>query len=406
METNVIKNERQYREYLNMIDELISIDPDPDTPEGKSLELLSVLIESYESKRFNISIPNPIDAILFRMEEEGLRQKDLIPIIGSKSKVSEILSGKRPLTLKMVRALNSQLKIPAEVLITEVEENDEDASIITDSNYDWSSYPYKIMQKRGWLSNYLENNDFADAIKIFFSEAGGMKVGAAYFRRTMHLGGEVSNNQYSLNAWLARIILKSREIIVTGNDYTKADPEEFMKELAKLSWLDQGPLIARDFLFKSGIKLVFETHLPGTHLDGATTCDIDNSPIIGMTLRYDRLDNFWFTLMHEVAHLLYHVKGNQEAYLDNLDNLNPDDEAKEIEANTYAQEAFIHRNIWHRSDAYRLQTADSVLNLSKELRISPAIIAGRIRKETGNYRKLTKLVGHKKVTKLFANELE
>ncbi len=111
---SVIKTDAQYREYLSEIEQLIALDPEPSSPEGKHLELLALLVETYEKERYRIPLPNPIDAILFRLEQKGLQQKDLVPIIGSKGRVSEVLSGKRRLTIPMVRKLSAQLEIPAQ----------------------------------------------------------------------------------------------------------------------------------------------------------------------------------------------------------------------------------------------------------------------------------------------------
>ena len=111
----LIKTEKDYEEALKLADKLF--DADPDTPEGDILELIVTLIEIYEKEHYPIDNPSPLAAIKFRMEQLNLTQKDLIPIIGSKSKVSEVLSGKRTLSLNMIRKLSSELDIPAEVLI-------------------------------------------------------------------------------------------------------------------------------------------------------------------------------------------------------------------------------------------------------------------------------------------------
>ncbi len=89
----------------------------PGTPEGDRLDVLATLIEAYEASAFPIDLPDPVDAILFRMEQQGLTRKDLEPFIGSRGRVSEILGRKRPLSLDMIRRLNQELGIPADVLI-------------------------------------------------------------------------------------------------------------------------------------------------------------------------------------------------------------------------------------------------------------------------------------------------
>ncbi len=138
--------------------------------------------------------------------------------------------------------------------------------------------------------------------------------------------------------------------------------------------------------------------MKGTLLDGAALKDDDGMPIIGMTIRFDRIDSFWFTLLHEVAHLWKHV-GVDETFLDNLDTSSED--KRELEANRIAREALIPRVAWKRSDACLNPTRASIDELSRELRIHPAIIAGRIRRESENYRIFSELVGNNEVRRHF-----
>lgn len=115
MEIKLIKTEEEYKEALKLAEELF--DSDPDTPDGDKLDLVVTLIEKYEKEHFPIDDPSPIEAIKFRMDQMGLSAKDLVPFIGNKSKVSEILSGKRTLSLNMIRRLAEGLDIPLEILI-------------------------------------------------------------------------------------------------------------------------------------------------------------------------------------------------------------------------------------------------------------------------------------------------
>ena len=111
----VIKSAEEHQLALARVEEIFMAKPG--TPDGDELELLLLLIETYEDEKFPIDLPDPIEAIRFRMEQEELKQKDLIPIFGSKGKVSEVLNGKRDLSLAMIRKLVSDLGIPAEALI-------------------------------------------------------------------------------------------------------------------------------------------------------------------------------------------------------------------------------------------------------------------------------------------------
>ena len=115
MNIKPIKCEADYDAALARVDDLM--DAELDTPQGDELDILVTLIEKYEAQHHSINTPNPVEAIRFRMEQDGLKDKDLIPFIGQSGRVSEILNFKRKLTLSMIRKLHSELKIPTESLI-------------------------------------------------------------------------------------------------------------------------------------------------------------------------------------------------------------------------------------------------------------------------------------------------
>lgn len=110
-----IRNEKDYQKALNRLEDIF--DANKGTEEGDELEILSILIDQYEKVNFPIGMPDPIEAIKFRMEQMGMNQKDLAEVVGFKSRVSEILNKKRKLTLNMIRKLNTTLHIPTEVLV-------------------------------------------------------------------------------------------------------------------------------------------------------------------------------------------------------------------------------------------------------------------------------------------------
>ena len=115
MKITPIRNEKDYQNALNRLEEIF--DAKKGTEQGDELEILSILIDRYENENFPIGMPDPIEAIKFRMEQMGMKQKDLAEVVGFKGRVSEILSKKRKLTLGMIRKLNSTLHIPTEVLV-------------------------------------------------------------------------------------------------------------------------------------------------------------------------------------------------------------------------------------------------------------------------------------------------
>ncbi len=119
MKAKIIRTQSEYAAALARIEKLMSAEPN--TPQGDELELLSLLVHDYEEKVFPIDKPDPVAAIRFRMEQQNLKPEDLVPFLGSRSRVSEILSGRRHLSLKMIRALVGGLGIPAELLLRRTE---------------------------------------------------------------------------------------------------------------------------------------------------------------------------------------------------------------------------------------------------------------------------------------------
>jgi len=135
-------------------------------------------------------------------------------------------------------------------------------------------------------------------------------------------------------------------------------------------------------------------HLPGTYLDGAAMRRGDGSAIIALTLRHDRIDNFWFTLLHEIAHVSLHLSSDTQVILDDLELRSA--EAVEAEADRFAQHALIPDEVW-QAKAKADFTAADVIDLAQDLHIHPAIVAGRWQREYRDYRRFAKLLGHGEV---------
>lgn len=402
MDTKVIRTEDRYHSYLNEVEKLMGNGGKLSAAEIDRLEVLTVLIEAYENGKYPVEPPDPIDAILFRMEEKSLKQADLIPYFGTSSRVSEVLKRKRPLTVQMIRAISLGLGISAETLVglTEMKPQSEK------QNIDWKNFPIREMAKRGWLQTITgKSADLAEELVKAFITNAGLQLGTANFRRTLSGDAKSPTTTYALYAWLARVIQRSRERkSKLGHFEREVLSASFLREVAQFSWSEHGPLLAIEYLEKNGIAVVIEPHLKGTQLDGAALQDLDGTPVIALTLRYDRLDNFWFTLLHECAHLWKHVDNVAEAFVDDL-NITSEDR-KEAEANRLAGEAFIPRLIWKRSEAYLSPSRESIERLSKDLRIHPSIIVGRLRKESGNYSLFTDMIGQNEVKSILSSMVD
>lgn len=400
MKIRLIKNEQDCKKALKRIEDLF--DSKPNTPQGDELELLSFLVEDYESKNYPIDFPDPIEAIKFRMDQSELSQRDLIPFIGNRAKVSRILSGKVPLTLKMIRALNQHLGIPAEVLL-----KDPGATLPENmKNVDWNKFPIKAMAKLGWLEPTNDLEDRAEEImRDQIEQAGGKEaIPAALFRKAKGGRQNVNTDPYALRAWCYRILAIAHKRKLSIKYKKGTVNQEFLKKIATLSMLADGPRLAQEFLASNGIHLICLQHLPKTYLDGVALQLLDGTPVIGLTLRYDRLDNFWFNLLHELSHIGRHLEDKDEVFIDDLSLRGSDPQKEnqfEREADEWAEEALIPKGIWEKHPIRSSPTQESLFDLAAKLNVHPAVIAGRVRFETGNYHLFSHFVGNGLVRKHF-----
>jgi HTH-type transcriptional regulator/antitoxin HigA len=396
IEVKVIKNEKDYREALNAIETLMANDPDPESAEGEQLELLSTLVADYESKTFPATLPDPVEAIKFRMEQADLKPADLVPFVGSKSRVSEVLSGKRKLTVEMMRALETGLGIPAKVLLGQPQEDE-------DSQYrNWDGRVLKEMKSRGYFGKAaLTIQDAAELVRQFFAPVCSPAQLLGMLRQSSYRSSPRTDRR-ALAAWSGAVLRKVQKIKVPTKYKRGAVNLDFMREVAKLSVRDNGPLLAQEFLKKHGIILVIERHFSKTYLDGATILINRDNPVIGLTLRYDRLDNFWFTLMHELAHIALHYDRDVNLFYDEIEDvkgiaLNEN----EHEADRMAEEVLLPQGKWEVSPARLVPSFMAAKSLASEVGVHIAVVAGQIRHKGGAYVYLNKVVNEAKVRQYF-----
>ncbi len=405
MEPRVIKTENEYKTYLSEVGRLAISDPAPDSSDGGRLELLALLVEDYEKSRFSFDSPDPIQVIQFRMNEQGLRQTDLVPYFGSRSRVSEVLARKRPLTVQMVRELSSGLGIAADLLVAPMQVPTQDGAEDR-TNLDWSKFPAKEMQRRGYFEELPSSSgkSLSEIARDFFARIlpSGEAI-PALARQGLRGDAVTPKARYGLLAWKARVVQiarKRREAGTVGKYDQSALDAAFLAQVVGLSWHPEGIRLACQLIEGVGIAVVVQPHLPGTLLDGAALLDHDGAPVIGLTLRFDRIDHFWFTLLHELAHVMKHLSVPGDSFLDRIEDCEAT-EALELEANRVARDALISRAGWRRSDLSGSATRDRILQFAREQKIHPAIVAGRVRRETKNFRVFGDLVGQDQVRRLF-----
>jgi HTH-type transcriptional regulator / antitoxin HigA len=399
-----IRTEADYQAALARIDALMDVEPG--TSEGEELDVLTDLVEHYEEKHVALGYPSAVAAIEFRLDQAGLTQRDLVPFIGSRAKVSEVLSGKRQITMPMARALHEHLGIPAEVLLQERGVSLEDPL----AGIEWNRFPVKAMVKLGWIPKVKNLESRAqELVSGLIRRAGGRAVAAAaLYRKNDYARANAKMDPYALKAWCWKVLADANEARPPVSYKPGTITLDFLGQLARLSWSDEGPRLAKEFLAKHGIALVVVRHLPKTYLDGAALKLGDGTPVIGLTLRYDRVDSFWFCLLHELAHLGRHMETDGDvAFVDDLTLREVEGgrrDPKEAQADQWAEEALVPLAIWETSEARRNPTPMAVVSLAKALQVHPAIVAGRTRHEEKNYRLLSHFVGSGEVRRQFGLE--
>jgi HTH-type transcriptional regulator/antitoxin HigA len=378
----LIKTKHDHEQALARLMNLMDIDVAPNSAEADELDVLALLIEKYELEMFPIDPPDPVEAIKFRMEQQGLIKKDLIPYIGSAPKVTEVLNGTRNLSINMIRKLHEGLGISLDVLIKEPAHQK-----AISRNIDWNAFPIAEMRLRGYFEGFngslRELKEYsAERLATFLSSVpNSFNLEPALLRTSAHLRSNTKEtDEYALWAWQIKVLQKAQKAVLPKR-YTKHTVDlAWMRKLAQLSWSKQGPLLAKEYLNRYGIHLIIENHLPRTYLDGAVCLTAKGNPVVALTMRHDRLDNFWFSLMHELAHVALHVDGTEQWFLDDLDSQGGD--RIEQEADALAQDALIPKERWEKGV---IKDAASVRSMSSELEISGCIVAGRVRYESGDH---------------------
>ena len=403
MRLTKIRSEIDYRAALGEIEQLMVENPTIGSEEADRLEVLSVLVEEHEKAAFPIELPTPIEAIKFRMEQMGLEQRDLISFIGSRSRVSEILNGKRSLTLTMMRALHKSLGIPAAVLLQE-EVHEVESSVETE----WHRFPLREMAKLGWIDapKRILAKHAKPLMEKFAGPLGGLQPASdPLLRRTRTLRSGRKMDFYALDAWCMRVRIRALESRLTSKFDASNISDGVLRQIAQLSSHADGPLRAADAIRDLGIHFIIERHLPRTHLDGAALFSADDEPIIAMTLRYDRLDSFWFCLIHELAHVAFHLDADIKSCIDDMDAPASGSNI-ERQADSKAREALAPSRIFRKSRAYSVRSVAAAVELASTLNVHPAVVAGRIRYEAGDYRILSQLVPHGEVRRHFPEVFE
>jgi HTH-type transcriptional regulator/antitoxin HigA len=343
------------------------------------IDILATLIEQFEQKNFPIDTPDPISAIKFRMEEKGLTPRQLEPYIGSRARVSEVLTGKRQLSIEMIRSLHEGLGIPYEALISDRRKKN-----------DLNDIPDSAVQRLNDLGFELEHNEVPNFISSSLGNTAPAPV--ALLRKTRTQRAASKTDQGALLLWQAAVLQKSETLAAPFRH--SAFGFEAIRQIARMSAKPDGPKRALRKLAELGVSLVIMPALPGTFLDGAAMTSSSGNPVIALTLRHDRVDSFWFTLLHECAHVALHLD-QETLFVDDMEIRSGDQ--CEREADSLARDALIPPAIleqvtWGPSTSY-----EDLMMLAARARVHPSVVAGRWQRDHQNYKRFSRMIDRNSV---------
>ena len=266
------------------------------------------------------------------------------------------------------------------------------------------------MVNAGWIPNAPRLKDHAEELVSDLMRRAGAtaNVAAMLYRKNDHRRVNAKSDDYALQAWCWQVMAKARERMSISPYTPGSITPSFLRSVAQLSADEDGPTKARDMLAQSGVGFEVVPHLPKTYLDGAALLLDDGRPVVGLTLRYDRIDHFWFTLLHELAHVSLHLDDDDDetAFVDDLSLRDMEaggGDSKEAQADRLAEESLIPEDVWEAAPVRTNPSPMRVMSLAQTLGVHPAIVAGRVRHEQGNYRLLSQFVGTGEVRGQFAD---
>jgi HTH-type transcriptional regulator/antitoxin HigA len=353
------------------------------------IEVLTTLIEQFEQSHSRIDAPTPVMAIKFRMEEKGMNPRQLEPFIGSRARVSEVLSGKRQLSIDMIRSLHEGLGIPYEALISDRSRG---------GGVEQATSPATASSK-SHRSSFEER-----VLPTFIPSPFSQNAPLALLRKTHTQRAAAKTDQSALLRWQAAVLQKADMQSATGAFDRSSLGTDSLRQIAKMSTKADGPLRAIRELTKKGINVVVMPPLPGTFLDGAAMASRTGKPIIGLTLRHDRIDSFWFTLLHELAHVALHYEeliSGDAAFVDDMEIRSED--AYEREADQLARDSLIPGVVLTQVHWGAGTSHDDLITAATRARVHISVVAGRWQREHQNYKKFSRLIDRNSVRSMLSN---
>ncbi len=240
--------------------------------------------------------------------------------------------------------------------------------------------PKKELVKRGWMSSKDDLSSMVPLLQDIHSHREN-----ALFKKS-----DTSN--IALCAAWESWVSTTAKMAVASQDVGEFQGIDtcYLTKIAKLS-IDVSSIASLpDILVKSGIILVYERTLPRMKLDGVVFKLESGHPVIGISFRFSRLDHFWFTLLHELAHICLHMELLDDPIFDDLET--DSNEVSEIQANRLAKHSFVERHLWRNCEPRYDKSDGAVIKFSKKIGIHPAIVAGMLQKELNEFHVFRKIV--------------
>lgn len=344
--------------------------------------------------------------ILIRDElevREDLNQKQLSEILGVlPSFLNEIIKGKRPITADMAILLEEALGISAEYWMRFQSQYEIDKAKQKEKNIEkikwmklWeivkANVPISYFRKQGYLTGELKTDiqKINEIYEVCSVDELIEKISEQEYKNSYHRKSEkLKIDEHNMLAWDVLAVYEAKRLKVNAFNFDHLP--QLNRELGKIFYKNKHTVErVKQKLQEFGIKFLIIPKISKAPIDGFSFWS-ENNPAIALTLRHNRIDNFAFTLMHEIGHIDLHIRNNRNKKF--MDLIKIENNRLENEANTYAQDQLIPKDLWDELQEHYGHFDDSLMNkIAKKHHIHPGIIFGRYCFETDNYKRLTKI---------------
>lgn len=343
----------------------------------------------------------------------GLSQKDLARKIGKKPQEIQRWEseGYSKITLSNFRKISELLGV--EIISNIIWPDPSSTDFLPETDPKKLKKIIKHARDQNWFKPKLDTNsetkgqhEYFELSQLIMEDKG--RTRSPSLLRTGLKATEASDD-LTLLAWKAHVTRQAEAIIKSGIPRFDILEISWLKDIAKLSLEKDGPILVQKRLLDNGIILAIEPHIVGMTVDGAAFL-VGETPVIALSLRRDAIDNFWFTLLHEIGHVYLHFKTGldvgffDEGAIDEKLEISDRVQKMEREADEFAQELLIPSEVWRGSSARISKREEPIIRLAKKLEVHPAIIFGRIRMERKNYALFAKKIGSGMVRRHFWNQ--